>query len=121
MSKMKNPFLKFLKHLQPLFTLPNSIEESQKQTETLLTVYIWAFITIMTMGCIVLMAFDPSQIQRPLTIIIVINTLYLSLYVLMKRGRVHLANILIIGITWILLTVAVLTGGGFIHQRLVDI
>lgn len=66
----------------------------------------------MTLGCIVLILLDPSQLRRPLAIILIINTLYLSLYSIMKTGRVQLASLLTIGITWLMLTGVTLTGGG---------
>ena len=112
MSKMKNSFLKFLKHLQPLFTLPNSIEESQKQTEVLLTLYIWSITTLFTVVCVSLSIFTPQNGPRFLTIAALFDALHLFFYFLIKRGFVRQANILTVWVTWLLLTGIAVTGGG---------
>lgn len=113
-SNPKTPHPIF-KTLNTLFAFPDPFEDIQKQTQTLLTVYIWMFMSIMTAGCILLIIMDPSQLRRPLAIIIVLNTLYSLFYYIMKTGRVHLASVLTITVTWLMLTGIVVTGGG-IHS-----
>ena len=115
MLKPKNSPSHLFKTLNTLFAFPDPFEDIQKQTQTLLTVYIWMFMSIMTAGCILLIIMDPSQLRRPLAIIIVLNTLYSLFYYIMKTGRVHLASVLTITVTWLMLTGVVVTGGG-IHS-----
>lgn len=112
MLKPQNSPSHLFKTLKTLFAFPDPFEDIKKQTQTLLTVYIWMFMSIMTAGCILLIIMDPSQLRRPLAIIIVLNTLYSLFYYIMKTGRVHLASVLTITVTWLMLTGVVVTGGG---------
>ncbi len=91
---------------------PNLLDEVQARTGRLLSIYLWTFMITMTTGCFILILLSPEQIFRPLSITLTIDSLYLTLWILIKRGWGRLANILTIGITWFLLTGAVLTGGG---------
>ncbi|MFN8432427.1 MAG: PAS domain S-box protein [Anaerolineales bacterium] len=112
MVEPQNPPSHFLKTLKNLFAFPDPWDDIQKQSQTLLTVYIWMFMSIMTAGCILLIIMDPSQLRRPLLIILILNTLYSLFYYIMKTGKVQLASFLTIASTWLMLTGVVLTGGG---------
>lgn len=109
---MKNsitpPLTSIWSSLAPDVMLDNDTE----RTGWLLTLYIWTFMAVITALCIGMIILSPEQVARPLLIILGLNTLYLLLYALIKRKMVHLANILTIGLTWLLLTGIILTGGG---------
>lgn len=91
------------------------LDNDTERTGWLLTLYIWTFMVVITVLCIGMIILSPEQAKRPLLIILGLNTLYLLLYALIKRKMIHLANILTIGVTWLLLTGIILTGGG-IHS-----
>ena len=112
MLKQKKSPMYFLKNLRTLFAFPDPFGDIQKQTQTLLTVYLWMFMASVTLGCIALILIDPSQLRRPLAIILTLNTLYISFYFIMKTGRVRLASFLTISVTWLMLTGVIFTGGG---------
>ncbi len=107
-NSITNPLTLIWSSLAPDGMLDNDTE----RTGWLLTLYIWTFMGAITALCIGMIILSPEQAKRPLLIIFGLNTLYLLLYALIKRKMVHLANILTIGLTWLLLTGIILTGGG---------
>lgn len=111
MNKLMSQILLFLdQHLG----FPNLFENDEARSERLLAVYLWSFMVLVTMGCIIVIVRDPSQIVRPLLIIIILDSLHLFLYTFMKRRLIgaQTVAILTIGITWVLITFVILTGGG---------
>ncbi len=111
---MRQKMPRFLKVIIQYLGLPDLFGTDDTRTERLLAVYLWSFMIIVTAGCILLILRDPSQIIRPVSVIVAVDSFYSIIYALIKYRvvRSRLAAFLTVWLTWLLMTVTLVTGGG---------
>lgn len=108
----------FIKRLQVLSTLKQIITSSnfedvdQQAISRLLAIFFWTIIISKNLGLLIFALTSPEQTIRPLLTILIIDALFILMLILINHGKERLINTLSIGVTWLVITVFALTGGG---------
>ena len=95
-----------------LFALPGFLDEEQVVTGRMLTVFFWMIMFFVTVILLVVIVTEPEQAVRPMISILAVNSIFIIMIALIKRGKIRLANYLSIGIFWLIITVFASTAGG---------